>query len=284
MARVRERFTAEERLSALQTADRDMWMEGVDFCADIVNDNSSFAVKEKSQIYYRSFAEVFGLKQSNLDRCRDLVTSYPNTTLSPHSTYSVQQSDFEAVCSSHPDLMTIHFKESEGEQQLFDNQGALAEWYRAVGFECDFLDYRSPAERIVRTIPACQSVMFVHNCHLTQADIDTIMGHFTAPVYWALCPRSNSYISGAKTAVHKLLMANNLNILIGTDSLASNSSLSIIEELKCFADVPLQTLLGWATTNGYKALNCSPRGWVNIDGVNLQTMTITEQATAKRVL
>lgn len=284
MARVRERFTAQERAAALQSADRVMWSEGVDYCADIVNDNSSFAVKEKSPILYRSFAEVFGLKQSNLDRCRDIAGSYPNTTLSPHSTYSVQQSDFEAVCNSSPDIMTIHFKESEGEEQLYENGGALADWYRSVGFECDFLEFSSPAERIVKTIPASQSVMFVHNCFVTQSDIDLIMSHFTAPVYWTLCPRSNIYISGSMTDAYRLLMANNLNILIGTDSLASNTSLSIIEELKCFADVPLQTLLSWATTNGYKALGCAPRGWINIAGADLEKMTITEQTVVKRVL
>lgn len=284
MARVRERFTADERAAALQSADRVMWSEGVDYCADIVNDNSSFAVKEKSPILYRSFAEVFGLKQSNLDRCRDIAGSYPNTTLSPHSTYSVQQSDFEAVCNSSPDIMTIHFKESKGEEQLYENGGALADWYRSVGFECDFLEFSSPAERIVKTIPASQSVMFVHNCFVTQSDIDLIMSHFTAPVYWTLCPRSNIYISGSMTDAYRLLMANNLNILIGTDSLASNTSLSIIEELKCFADVPFQTLLSWATTNGYKALGCAPRGWINIAGADLEKMTITEQTVVKRVL
>ena len=180
--------------------------------------------------------------------------------------------------------MTIHFKESKGEEQLYENGGALADWYRSVGFECDFLEFSSPAERIVKTIPASQSVMFVHNCFVTQSDIDLIMSHFTAPVYWTLCPRSNIYISGSMTDAYRLLMANNLNILIGTDSLASNTSLSIIEELKCFADVPLQTLLSWATTNGYKALGCAPRGWINIAGADLEKMTITEQTVVKRVL
>jgi cytosine/adenosine deaminase-related metal-dependent hydrolase len=126
--------------------------------------------------------------------------------------------------------------------------------------------------------------MFVHNSYVTQSDIDKIMGHFTAPVYWVLCPRSNRYISGEITDAYKLLMANNLNILIGTDSLASNSSLSIIEELKCFKDVPLDTLLNWATTEGYKALGCSARGWVNIVGADLENMTLTPQTVVKRVL
>jgi len=126
--------------------------------------------------------------------------------------------------------------------------------------------------------------MFVHNSYLTERDIELIMNHFTAPVYWVLCPRSNRYISGSITDAAQLLIKHGLNILIGTDSLASNSSLSIIEELKCFKDIPLHTLLNWATNNGYKALGCKPRGWINILGADLEKMQITENTVVKRVL
>ena len=40
----------------------------------------------------------------------------------------------------------------------------------------------------------------------------------------------------------------------GTDSLASNDSLSIVEELKAIPDVPLPELYAWATINGARAL------------------------------
>jgi cytosine/adenosine deaminase-related metal-dependent hydrolase len=136
----------------------------------------------------------------------------------------------------------------------------------------------------VKSIPKNQSVIFVHNSYLTEDDINLIMSHFTAPVYWVLCPRSNRYISGNITDAAQLLIKHGLNILIGTDSLASNSSLSIIEELKCFSDIPLHTLLSWATTNGYAAFGRKPRGWINIVGADLENMLITEQTEVKRVL
>ena len=284
-------FTADEKLVALE-------FEIFDSLRALIADNRERIHKSASLIaeidVYRSFAEVFGLKKSNLTTCQALANNYPNTTLTPHSTYSIQQRDFNALLAGNTNLLTIHFKESEGEEQLFDNQGPLAEWYSSVGFECDFLNFASPAERIVRTIPATQSVMFVHNSYVTQSDIDKIMGHFTAPVYWVLCPRSNRYISGEITDAYKLLMANNLNILIGTDSLASNSSLSIIEELKMFRDIPLAELLQWATINGAKALGIDNHygtievgkrsGIVNITGVDLENFTLTASAQAKRVL
>ena len=283
MAQVRGNYTDTERTEALINADQAMWNEGIDAVADIVNDHSSFAVKSQSKICYRSFAEVFGLKKSNLSLCQELTQEH-NCTLTPHSTYSIQQRDMEVLNYSHNSLITIHFKESEQEEQLYAGYGPLAEWYRSVGFECDFLGFGSPAERIVATIPSHQPLMLVHNCCVTQRDIDLIMGHFTAPVYWTLCPRSNRYISSAVPNVVELLRANKLNICIGTDSLASNSSLSILEELKCFESIPLAERLIWATTNGAEALRVANRGWVNIVGVDLERMQLTEKSLAKRVL
>ena len=284
MAQVRNKFSAEERAEALQLADSEMWEGGVDIVADIVNDSSFFEVKKSSKIDYHSFAEVFGLKSSNLKACQSLASN-PQTTLTPHSVYSVQDNDFKAVCQEDSDTpLTIHFKESMAEEQLFGGCGSLAEWYSNVGFECDFLHYGSPARRIVESIPATRSVMLVHNCFVTQQDIDLIMSHFTVPVYWVLCPRSNRYISGEIPTVVELLQRNNCNICIGTDSLASNSSLSILEELKCFTDVPLDKLLTWATFNGADALKCKPRGLVVISGIDMTEMKLTPQSVAKRVL
>ena len=283
MAQVRGQFSVEERAEALQRADEMMWNEGINIVADIVNDSSSFATKLNSPIKYHSFAEVFGLKQSNIEQCKALTTN-PNTTLTPHSIYSVQSNDFTEVCHNAIAPLSIHFKESEAEQLLFEGKGSLHEWYTAVGFKCDFLHHGSPAQRIVGSIPADKSVILVHNCYITQQDIDLIMNHFTAPVYWVLCPRSNRYISGSVPAAVELLRKNGLNICIGTDSLASNHSLSILEELKCFADVPLEELLGWAVYNGADALGEKPRGLINICGVDLETMRLTPNSTIKRLL
>jgi cytosine/adenosine deaminase-related metal-dependent hydrolase len=55
-----------------------------------------------------------------------------------------------------------------------------------------------------------------------------------------------------------LLIEENCRIVTGTDSLASNNRLSILEELKTlqkfYPGVPLQDLIMWATLNGAMAL------------------------------
>ena len=296
IAKVRDSYSEEERLAAVAEADREMWQEGVDAVGDIVNGDTSFAAKSASKIYYHNFAEVFGLRACNLERQRELL-KYPNTSLTPHSIYSVQDAPFREVCSSDTDSpLSIHFLETEDEAKLYRGEGSLHEWYEKVGFECDFLHYGSPSKRIVASVPKDRNVMLVHNCALTPHDIETITNHFAAPVSWVLCPRSNAYISGVEPRSVELLRAagSNINICIGTDSLSSNWSLSVVEELKMFHNIPLVELLQWATINGAKALGIADKygsievgkrsGIVNLTGVDLEKFTLTPKSKAKRVL
>ncbi len=55
-----------------------------------------------------------------------------------------------------------------------------------------------------------------------------------------------------------LFVKNDCNIVLGTDSLASNHQLDILEEIKTivknFPSVKTESLLKWATLNGAKAL------------------------------
>lgn len=296
IGRVRGNFSEEERLCAIEEADREMWQEGVDVVGDIVNGATSFTIKAASNIFYRNFVEVFGLRECNLDRQRELLR-YPNSSLTPHSIYSVQEAPFREVCGSElSQPLSIHFKESPAEAQLYKGKGSLHEWYEKVGFRCDFLHYGGPAERIVASVPKERSVLLVHNCEITQSDVEQIMNHFTAPVYWVLCPRSNSYISRVEPQSVELLRRGgpNINICVGTDSLSSNWTLSMMEELKMFKGISLAELLQWATINGAKALGVEDKygsievgkrsGIVNLRGVNLEDFTLTAASKAVRIL
>lgn len=295
IAKVRGNFSEEEQLSAIATADRTMWAEGIDAVGDIVNGETSFATKATSPICYKNFAEVFGLRVCNLEQQRELLR-YSNTSLSPHSTYSVQDAPFREVCEAEGENpLSIHFLETPDETYLYRGEGSLHEWYSKVGFECDFLHYGSPTERIVACTPKNRGLLLVHNCAITAEDIRLLSAHFTTPVSYALCPRSNNYISGVEPSSVELLRAcPNINICIGTDSLSSNWSLSMVEELKMFRDIPLAELLQWATINGAKALGIADKygsievgkrsGIVCLTGVDLSEFKLTEQTKVVRLL
>lgn len=293
IGQVRGNFSQEERLQALQAADARMWSEGVQAVADIVNDDSSFHRKRRSKIYYKSFAELFGLNSepTQIEPLCDL----PNCSPTPHSTYSVQDGAFRSVAAIAGDEpLSIHFMESPDEAALYHGEGSLAAWYERMGWGCDFLHYGSPAERIIGSLDSGQRLLLVHNCCVEEGDITLINNHFENPVAWVLCPRSNDYISGLKPPV-ELLRRHNAMICVGTDSLASNDSLSIVEELKMFHDIPLAELIGWATINGARALGIDSdmgsievgkhSGVVLIEGVeNVDGLRLTPHSTARRLI
>ena len=103
------------------------------------------------------------------------------------------------------------------------------------------------------------------------------------------------YITGQLPNV-TLLVQQQCNIILGTDSLASNHQLSILEEIKTlqkyFPTIPLHAMLGWATINGAKALQTDKTlgsfdkgkmpGIVHID--NLNGLLLTQASRSKRIL
>lgn len=292
IGKIRSLASEEERLLAIERADAQMQREGIVAVADIVNGASSFATKRGSSIEYRNFAELFGLNTKDISSVESLL-SYENTSLTLHSTYSLNSEIFRSVAQQNLNMpLSVHFMESQDEQNLYNGCGSLHDWYDRMGFKCDFLHHGSPAQRIVDSVPAERPIMLIHCCMVQQKDIDTIMGHFTAPVYWVLSPRSNDYISRIQPPV-ELLRRNGLNICVGSDSLASNHSLSVIEELKMFQDVPLAERLDWATRQGAAALGLSHLGEISIgkrpkisilSGIDYSTMQFTDSSRIKSIV
>ena len=293
MSASRGRFTDDLRHSAAAAALARMWSEGVDAVGDISNGESSFAAKAASPIRFRNWAEFFGLNTPSDEPLRRLAERF-GATITPHSTYSVQDAPFRAICSEGDAPLSIHFMESRGEAELYEGRGELAAWYAEQGWECDFLGCGSPARRVVESVPAGRRTMLVHNCFLTQEDYDLITAHFSEPVWWCICPRSNDYISGAEPPV-ALLRRNGARICIGTDSSASNEELSMVAELKALRGrMPLVEALAAATRGGAEALGFGDKlgrvkvgrrcGLVLLEGVDFDSMTLRDNAAARRII
>src|SRR4029078_1276708 len=81
-------------------------------------------------------------------------------------------------------------------------------------------------------------------------------------IFWCLCPNANLYIENALPPI-ELFRQNNCNIVLGTDSYSSNTSLNILDELKTlqknFPSIAFEEMLPWATSNGAKALGIASK-------------------------
>ena len=94
------------------------------------------------------------------------------------------------------------------------------------------------------------------NVHTSEEDIQ-FAGISGMDITWCFCPNANRYIGGQLPAID-LFIDHNCPIVMGTDSLASNHQLSILEEIKTiarfFPGIARDELLRWATINGARAL------------------------------
>ena len=100
-------------------------------------------------------------------------------------------------------------------------------------------------------------LLLVHNTFTEDSDIQRA-GNYNGDVFWVFCPNANLYIENKLPDI-PLFVKENQNIALGTDSLASNHQLSILEEMKTitkhFPEVSLSELIKWGTLNGAMALN-----------------------------
>ena len=289
---VRDKFTIEERLHAASVADSAMWQEGIEAVLDIANDDVVMPVKERSKIEYRTLFELFGLGCNSITKHQEMAERYTNSSITPHSTYSLQDQMFRSAASNNRSTISIHMLESEAETELYRGQGSLMEWYERMGWECDFLHYGSPAQRVVRSIEPSRNVVLVHGCRATGEDVALISDHFKDNVTWALCPESNRYISNNRPPV-ELLRKMGCRIGIGTDSLASARSLSLVDNLRLIDNVPLNEALTWATKGGAEALGMDHLGeiavgkrpgLVIIRDADLHNLRLTPESRAERVV
>ena len=107
-----------------------------------------------------------------------------------------------------------------------------------------------------------QRLLLVHNTCSEDDDIHKVERYFNQ-VYWCTCPKSNWYIE-RRLPNYDLWRQHQLKITVGTDSLASNKSLNMLEELQFiqskFPHIPTEELLLWACKNGAEALGFKDLG------------------------
>lgn len=290
---VRNNYSAEERIHAASVADSQMWEQGIEAVIDIANDDLVMEVKQRSNIEYLTLFEVFGLTTQSVDSHKHLSSKWANSSITPHSTYSLQDGIFRSAVEANDTTLSVHLLESKDEVELYHNKGSLWQWYERMGWECDFLHYASPARRITESINRQKRVVLVHGCEATAEDISAINSHFTTPVTWVLCPESNRYISGCRPPVD-MLRAMGSHIAIGTDSLASARGLSMVDNMHFLSDIPLAEMLCWATKNGAEAMGLSSTlgtieigkrpGLVIVRDVDLHNMRLTAESQTYRIL
>ncbi len=287
-------------------ADRDMYGAGVNLCADICNTEVTFSLKKKSRIKYVNLLEVFGIDPLKAPRRMEEIKRVSEIAageglefyLVPHSVYSVSLPLFRLLGKEtvKNKVTSIHFMENPDEEELVErHSGAMMNSYIKSGLiSSDPSTVKSHADAVVNEITRNGNLILVHN---TFADRKTISEVRTRTnLFWCLCPGSNLYIEN-RVPPADLLRDEGCNITIGTDSLASNSKLDILAELKIlqihFPHLSIPELVLWATLNGAKALGKENEfgiigegkkpGLLLLSNVDLQSMKLLPESIVTRL-
>lgn len=283
---VNERHHSEDViLQAIADAENSMIKNGIVAVGDISNNALTLIQKQLGNLAYHNFIEVSGWKPAiALPRYENALQVYANfkdalnseqktnsnskstnISINPHAPYSVSNELWELIQPHFEDtVITIHNQETPAENQLFkDGTGDFVGMYQAMNIDqSHFMPTgKTSLQTVLPKMQNASNILLVHNTESNPQDIlmanqQAIQNNQT--IFWCLCPNANLYIENKMPDI-KLLRRYNANITIGTDSLASNHSLNILDELKTianyFPEIRLEELLQWATFNGAKALN-----------------------------
>jgi len=288
-------------------ADNEMYRDGVVLCADTCNTRLTFDIKKKSRIKYINLIEVFGIDPVKAERRMDEIMKLYNIAsgyripswIVPHSAYSLSLTLFrllKAVTGSNK-LTSVHFMETESEKSFLRyNDGPLMDSYKESELMPDVPEtVEDHASAVLDEITPSGNLILVHNTFADRTIIKKVKNRKN--LFWCLCPRSNLYIEDQVPPVD-LLIEEGCRIVTGTDSLAANDRLSILEELKTlhlyYPWVPLQDLIKWATLNGAIALGEDKQfgsikrgkkpGLLLLNDVDLHKMQLLPESTVTRLL
>ena len=301
MIKVRRGVTVEETRTSLKAGIQACLRSGTTAVGDIVTSPDLLSAYAGSAIGGRLYLELIGQDRQlfeprllkALEACKT-VNGCRLPGLSPHAPYTLNSSllpDIAAAADQMQLPISLHLAESREESALlFDSTGPLAdEMYPLVGWQ-DYL----PAPR--RTTPARffdaggllgPSTLAVHGVQLTPADAALLKER---GVTICLCPRSNERLAVGTAPVH-LFKKLGMPLCLGTDSLASNDSLSLWDEIRfaldCYkGELAAEELLGMATKGGAKGVGLGEHVGVLETGkrADFQLVELGGACSAERLL
>jgi cytosine/adenosine deaminase-related metal-dependent hydrolase len=288
-------FTVEELEEAVINGENEMLLNGIVAVGDICNNALTLQQKKQQNLHYYNFIEASGwlpsVSQSRFQRAveifqqfktlEDIETGIPiaigrqlatgnwppdsyreaiGNSIVPHAPYSVSEKLWQLIIPYFKGkVVSIHNQETSFEDELF--QAGTGDFIRM--FEMMKIDNahhlpsnKSSLQTYFPMLSGAASVILVHNTFTRQEDID-FTRNADQLTSFCICINANRYIEDAMPPV-EMLQRNNCNIVLGTDSLASNRSLSILDEMrsieKYFPAITLENMLQWATINGSRAL------------------------------
>jgi cytosine/adenosine deaminase-related metal-dependent hydrolase len=300
-------FPTELIQEGIIAGESEMLKNGIVAVGDISNTTDTAMVKSNHRLRYINFIEALGFNDSRsvqtMEFCHGIAKTFQNqtgfsTSIVPHAPYTIGAKLFELIeQDSKGKVISMHNQESWQENEfMLTGTGDFREIFEDL--KMDLSDYygrdKNSLQFAWKFLDSSLNTLLIHNVTTTQEDIDILSSEAMEKFYWCLCVNANLYINNMLPPI-ELFRKNECKIVLGTDSLASNDSLSVLDEIKAirkaFPSIPQNELLTWATRNGAEALNISneygsfePGKTPGIIQINLlDNGSITEKSVVHRI-
>jgi cytosine/adenosine deaminase-related metal-dependent hydrolase len=197
------------------------------------------------------FAELIDVRSP--DRVNELVDSAIKSLgrarppgaprgLAPHALFTASKKLYQRCEEAGANiLLTTHLAESREEMEMFrDGSGPLYEFMNSIGRDMSDCGHGTPLGLFIsapkaspaRTGRALPQWIVAHLNELTEGDFE-LLEKMKTRFHVVHSPRSHEYF-GHSRFPFKRLHALGFNVCLGTDSLASNESLSLFVEMRAF--------------------------------------------------
>jgi cytosine/adenosine deaminase-related metal-dependent hydrolase len=215
---------------------------------------------------------IVDLAIESLGKARPLATAEPVQGgggpgapwgLAPHALFTASNNLYrccEEIARRENVLLTTHLAESREEMEMFrDGSGPLYDFMKSIGRPMDDCGQGTPLERFVGRSGGASvrtDWIIAHLNELAESDFE-LLKKSKIQFHVVHSPRSHHYF-GHSRFPFKRLRALGLNVCLGTDSLASNQTLNLFDEMRAFQNefpsVSPEEILQMVTLNPARAL------------------------------
>jgi 5-methylthioadenosine/S-adenosylhomocysteine deaminase len=250
-------------------------LRGITTFGDTCDSGVAFDAMLETGVRGVMFQEVFGPDpaqcavslaelREKVDRLRPRETPLVRVGVSPHAPYTVSDTLFSAVAhyaSGEHLPIAIHVAESQIEQDLVTSgRGVFADGLRARGITVE-PRARTPIELLAKLRVLDAKPLLIHCVRVDAADVEHIARSHSSVAH---CPASNAKLGHGIAPLSEFLRAN-IPTGLGSDSMASNNRMDILEEGRLAAlfqralradhhEIDAQTSITLATLGGARCL------------------------------
>lgn len=206
--------------------------------------------------------------------------------LSPHAPYTTSAELYREArisCEKYGLPMMTHLAESDEESEMFAlGRGPLYEFLKKLGRNMSDTQHGTPIETLLRAGALPDGALLTHVNVVAESDWPLLRGRDFSAIH---CPCCHEFF-GRQTFPLARFLSEGFNVCLGTDSLASNKSLNMFEEMRALArshpNTRPELLVDFVTRNPARAIGQAGRLGEMVAGAAADLIAIPYSGPAPR--